>query len=185
MLALVGGFITAVYPPLAASVGADDALLTMLGLLALLLAVRAIQQRRRAERVVGEPPTPEIGLQSAVPGDEIDEDIGRLARGSRRRTIGGRREIHDRIGELAISVLMRRERCSRDEAIDLLETGEWTDDPIAASFLGTVRPPYRLQLRAAFSSEPRFSRRTRRTIDELYRIVEETREGNETRGGDR
>ncbi len=172
VLALAGGLAAAVHPPLAATLGADDTLLSMLGVLALLLAARVVQQRRAAELAAAEPPTPEIGLRPPVPGDDVDDDVGRLSRGARRRTVGGRQVLRERIGEAAIGVVTRREQCSREEAIQRIVEGRWTDDPVAASFLGRVRPSYRLRIRAAFSSEPRFTRRTRRTIDAIYRFVE-------------
>lgn len=176
VLALALGLLAAFYPPVAAWFVVDDLFVLLIGVLALLLGVTAVQRRRRTEFTAGEPTTPETKLELPVPGDDADDEIDRL-RGRHRWTVRQRNETRERIAEAAVGVIRRRERCSREEAIEQLERGEWTDDRIAASFLGDVRPPVRIRLRALFSSEPRFKRRARRTIDAIHRLAEVSDDG--------
>lgn len=44
-----------------------------------------------------------------------------------------------RLRETAVQTLMRREHCSRSDAETRVAQGEWTDDDVAAAYLGTYR----------------------------------------------
>ena len=45
----------------------------------------------------------------------------------------------DRLRETAVQTLMRREHCSRSDAKTRVAEGAWTDDNVAAAYLGTYR----------------------------------------------
>lgn len=123
----------------------------------------------RAETGYRSLPTPErVGATRATAGEEIDAALERAAedgeRGERAR-ISVRREIRT----VAVETLVDAADLDEDEAKRRLETGEWTDDPRAAAFLGSdvARPPLRLRLRDWLSADPSFERRARATVDEI------------------
>lgn len=64
--------------------------------------------------------------------DEIEEAILALKRGEQTDLLEHRTELRKWFVDLS-------ERCgtSREETVKLIESGEWTDDPVAAIFLGT------------------------------------------------
>lgn len=59
------------------------------------------------------------------------------------RVTGKHHELHTQLRELAISAIAHRHHCSRSAAIDRLQDGTWTDDPLADDFLqqDSLTPP--------------------------------------------
>jgi len=102
-------------------------------LLAFVLALWVIRQRYNARQNRTLVSDVEFTLATPAPGDEIDDLVYRLTE-LREGTIEYRERIQERVAEVAIAVLMDRENCSRERAIELLETGAWTDDGDAAAF---------------------------------------------------
>lgn len=74
-----------------------------------------------------------LSLATPTPGDELDELVYRLTR-LREGTIEYREQIHERVRDIAIAVIMQRQKCSHEQAAQQLEDGTWTDDALAANF---------------------------------------------------
>jgi uncharacterized repeat protein (TIGR01451 family) len=130
---LAGGVVLLLVPDAAGAVPAGITVVQLVALLSVLLALWVVRTRYNTKYVETSVPTVELPLSTPTPGDEIDDMVYRLTQ-LREGTIEYRERIQERVAELAISVIMQREDCSREEAIGRLEDGSWTDDPLAASF---------------------------------------------------
>jgi len=78
-----------------------------------------------------------------------------------------RRAVRERLRETAVRRTMAAEDCSREAARAAVESGRWTDDPIAAAFLGDVAPPRHLRPLYRVSSSYAFGRGVRAAVREL------------------
>lgn len=143
-------------------------IVTAIGALALVQGLRTVQGRRRADVTQTELPTPERPRELPTPGEEIDAVIesGRVRYGREGR------ELRDRLERAAVGALVLEEGLTEDEAWEALETGTWTDDPLAAAHFTNAIPdwaPWRVRLRATVRRD--YPRRTRRAADEIARIA--------------
>lgn len=135
VLAGLSGLALVIVPGIATGVGISDVLVYLLGTLALLLAVAGIQRRRHAQRREIQTPEPETPVGLPAPGDDVDERLRNLRRFSRRGRIKSeRRDLDERLEELAIRIIARRDDISRGAAERRLRDGSWTDDRLAAAF---------------------------------------------------
>jgi len=130
---LCGGLVLLFAPGIARSVPFGFLVAEIATLLAFPLAIWVARQRYRSRQNRTVVPDVEFALATPTPGDEIDDLVYRLTE-LREGTIEYRERIQERVAELAIAVLMDREDCSRERAIELLEEGTWTDDGVAAAF---------------------------------------------------
>jgi hypothetical protein len=146
---------------------------TGIGLLAALLGLNYFnvgrQTRRRATVVDDVEPRYEV----PVPGDDTDELLAD-SRGLSRASIKRRREFHERLERVAHETLAARgDYPSEAAARRAVETGAWTDDPVAAWFLGdTPEPPLSVRLRGVLGSDTEFGFAARRTIAALGAVRE-------------
>lgn len=104
------------------------------------------------------PSAPEPGYRVPTPGDEL----AALEPAERR----------ERLRRVAVASLVEARGCSRADARRRLAAGTWTDDSIAASYLGDddVQSPLGARLRAALagrSAEDRAIERTVAALDDL------------------
>lgn len=167
--ALGYGAATAFDPDLAGLLVVNEFYVPLLGGLAVLLGYRSLQRRRRTEIRGAETADPEIVAPVDAPGAAFDRTVAG-ATGYRRSTVETRRRVEERLHETAAAVVERRLDCSREEAVDRIEAGTWTDDPFAAAFLGgddVATPPLADRLRHAVRSESAFQRDARRTADAI------------------
>lgn len=167
---LVGlGFLFVVQPGLAAVLPIPRLALVVVGLLGAVEGIRSVQRRRGSEIVGAEPPDPEFGIETDAPGDDFDARIARLS--TRRGWIGGDFDrVENRLRTAAITVVAARYGLSKPEARERVEAGSWTEDPVAAAFLGgpTVpQPPLEVRLRMRLGTTPRFQRYVHRTADAI------------------
>jgi len=145
-------------PGLAGGLSVPQVALSLLGVLALIEGVRSVQKRRHTAVDSGEPPTPEVALDTPMPGEEFDRALAN-------RRLGATR-TRRRLSEAAADTIALREDVSPDEAERRVADGVWTDDPVAASYLGgshVPRPPWRIRLRLTLGgrdSRPYFVERT-------------------------
>lgn len=80
-------------------------------------------------------------------------------------------EIDTRLREAAIDAYRRRTGVSRAEAIRAVDSGEWTDDPIAAAALGDdVIVPSRLWLRRRIDPNGAYEQEVERTAAAIRRL---------------
>lgn len=169
------GFLFVVQPGLASALPLPRLTLVVIGLLAGVEGVRSIQVRRRSGIDGAEPPDPELGIETPAPGDEFDKHIARLS--TRRGWIGGDFDrVENRLRTAAIGAVAAREGIPRHEARDRIADGTWTDDPVAAAFLGgpaVPEPPLNERLRMMVSSTGRFERYAARTADAITALRED------------
>lgn len=136
VLALTGFAIVAA-PGLASSITLDEAALVVVGLLGVGLGVRVAVGRSRTAYEQVETPDPERSQDLPTPGDEFDEMLATA--GADRRELETRETVRNRLERAGVATIMRTEGCTEAEALERLESGEWTDDPYArAFFTGTV-----------------------------------------------
>ncbi|MEY7850502.1 hypothetical protein AB7C87_15040 [Natrarchaeobius sp. A-rgal3] len=83
-------------------------------------------------------------------------------------------EVRNRLAEGALRAIKARRGHTVEAAGEALRTGRWTDDPVAAAFLGDDLPqPFDERLRGAVDPGAAYDRRIRRTllaIEALERI---------------
>lgn len=107
--------------------------------------------RRRTPIREEETGDPERRYEAPVPGDDLAETL-RFARQYSRAGDRPRDRIRERIADAAVAAVVETEGCSADEARERVRSGEWTDDPVAAWFLGEevgLPPAVRARLFAA------------------------------------
>jgi hypothetical protein len=174
-VALVGLVALAV-PSVTTSLPTDDAVVTVLAVVLLLGEVREIQRRRHTAFQYAETSDTELTLELPTPGDEFDRELSKVTM-TRFNQIQ-RQHIRDEVREVAVETVQRRERCTEEEARELIREGAWTDDPFAVAFF-TRRAPRisrRKRLRELVSSTPPFRRRTVAAIEAIHRLAEGTDE---------
>ncbi|MFB6104698.1 MAG: hypothetical protein ABEJ57_06395, partial [Halobacteriaceae archaeon] len=149
--AAVLGLVLIAVPGVAGGVAITELLVYGLGVLALLLAVGALYRRRNTAIAQAETGTPERPTPLPRPGSGVDTRLHNLVRlQSRARLANERTDLDERLEELAIRVIARREDCTRDDARTLLDRGEWTDDRYAAAyFADDIDVPFRDRVRAS------------------------------------
>ncbi|WP_435347556.1 DUF7269 family protein [Haloarchaeobius sp. HRN-SO-5] len=126
------GFVLVAVPGLASSVALDDAVLVVVGLLAVVQGVRVAWSRRRSPYEQVETPDPEDAQDLPTPGDEFDDLL--VDAGTDRRAVKSRETVRERLKRAAVATIVRTQGCSRTEAQRRVDEGEWTDDPYAAAF---------------------------------------------------
>jgi len=134
-------------------------------------SVSTVLARRRTPIDEAETGDPERRYEAPVPGDDLNDMMSFAS--TRSRGINRSRDhIRERLVTVAVAAVADAEDCTESEARDRIEHGEWTDDPIAAWFLGEeVRLPptdrARLLATAPFSQYEAAFDRTVRVVDEL------------------
>lgn len=143
----------------------DYTFVTLVGLLAVVQGLRYGLERRHTEFRATETADPELRYHVPVPGDDHDETLS-IASGWGYRARNRQHSIRDDLRRVAAETIAIRESCSLEEAVERVEAGTWTDDPVAAAFLGDrlAKPPLRHRLRATLSRQPSFVYRVRRTV---------------------
>jgi hypothetical protein len=123
--------------------GNDYVLLVVVAALAL-AAFRVVLAARTVAGVREATPPPVEGTSADAPGRVLDEAIDGL---SPLRVTERHRRVHERVRTAAVETVAEADRCSRDAARERVESGEWTDDRRAATFLAdeTLDPPGFLQ----------------------------------------
>jgi hypothetical protein len=79
--------------------------------------------------------------------------------------------VRERIHGTAVDVLVAFEGWSREEATERIASGAWTDDEVAAAFLGGADAPPMPFLNRVYAwlyPAAAFERRVRRTVDEIH-----------------
>lgn len=106
-------------------------------------------------------------------GAEFDATLARIERMSSTelRRSDAPREVRNRLRAAAIATVARREGIDRETAASRVDSGEWTDDAVAAAFLGSARAPPSVRWREALSETPRTVSRARRTAAVLEAMV--------------
>lgn len=172
--ALLGivGLVAIAVPGLTAPLPTGDAFVLVVGIVLILGAIGQIQRRRRTELRYAETPDAELAVDLPTPGDDLDRRLERLR--LTRFNEAQRHRLRDEIGDVAVTTIERRERCSRAAAKDALDDGTWTDDPFAAAFFTGLAPEASAgaRVREILNRESPFKRRAIRSIEALERLQE-------------
>ncbi|SHG41775.1 DUF7269 family protein [Halobaculum gomorrense] len=167
--AVAFGFVVVVQRGLAGLFDLTYVFVTGAGVLALVQGLRYANEARTAEHRATETGDPEDRYEVPVPGDADDELIAR--RGFSRASVKRRREFHRRLRRVAEETLRARGDYADGDVADAVDDGAWTDDPVAAWFLGTDVPaPRAARLRRLLGSDAEFRFGVARTVDALAAV---------------
>ncbi|WP_435195930.1 DUF7269 family protein [Natronomonas sp. EA1] len=171
-LAAVGGLAVVVRPSLAGTVSPTYLLVAGLGVFAVLTGVGAARARLESERLRADLPAVEERRTVPAPGAAFDDLLARLSRADGRTAAELRATVRERLETTAVNVLVH-EGHSRERAHAMLETGEWTDDPMAAAFFaeGTTGS-LADSVWGAIKGETAFQRHARRVAVALHERLE-------------
>lgn len=144
---------------------------SLAGLVALVVAGAASRRRtvgedepaRRIDR-----PRESVGTDGrAAPGSTLDDRLDRVAGGAH----GPRAEVRETLRATAVRRLARVEG-DPGAARRAVETGDWTDDRLAAGYLGETTTPLSARLRAWLDPEAEHHRRVERTLAAIEALGE-------------
>lgn len=133
VVAVVAGFVVLGDRSLAALLGLDASLLLLLAVLAGVLGIGAVRERRRVDPERAETGDVERRYEAPQPGVEFDDRLAGAA-GFSRPTQRRQAELRDRVSEAAADALTAA-GVPDAAAADLIRDGDWTDDRLAAWFL--------------------------------------------------
>ncbi len=165
---LLGGFLPTPGATLAGPLYALAVLLPLGGIVLVAYAVRLAARSRR--RRGGDPLTSVSDPDPWADDSGVTSDVDdRLSRASDARyqcsSTRSAETIRADLSEGAARVVQARHGLSPAAAREAVRTGEWTDDPVAAGFLGeAARLPFDERLRAAVDPGRSYRRQVRRTI---------------------
>jgi hypothetical protein len=115
--------------------GNDYLLVVPLGALAVLSVLAVLAARARSGVDQATPPDPEQVPTAPHPGSELDR-LADDGLGLRARLFSDDDErVRERLRTAAVRTVMRSDGCSREEARERVDGGDWTDDRAAAEFL--------------------------------------------------
>lgn len=170
VLAVAVGLLAALNRGVASAISPTSTVVTLIGVLGVVQGVRYANARRDRRRLLTDPGEPERRAPAAVPGADLDERIARVASPAP----GGyrnRRDLRDRVREVAVEAVARDRNCSREAAAAAVDDGTWTDDPAAAAFFDTrTGYPLRVRLSAGIRGRSNYWYGLRTAVDEIERI---------------
>lgn len=126
------GLVAAVRPAVVSGVSTTDLYVTGVGVAAFVMGLRGAIAALGTDSDGIELPAVETRTAARVPGDGFDRDLVARDPG-----------VRDRVERAAVTAVARLEGCSRDEARERVEAGDWTDDRTAAAFLSRAVAPRR------------------------------------------
>lgn len=146
----------------------------------LVVAIRAESSGGPTPELVGadeRPPEATSVDPATVSGYTADRAIEDVA------SLDGARELRDDLRETAVDAL-RTAGESNEDARQRVERGEWTDDDLAAGFLGDAAPiPLLARLRGWLDEGAEGRRRLRRSVDAVADLVAAPEEAVRTTTG--
>ncbi|UIP00466.1 hypothetical protein Hbl1158_03630 [Halobaculum sp. CBA1158] len=171
--AVTFGFVVVLQRGLAAAFDLTYVFVTAAGVLALVQGLRYANEARTADRRAIETGDPEERYVVPVPGDDADDLV--YGSGRDRASIKRRRQFRQRLRRAAAGTLRARgDYADGDEdgdgdAVEVaLDDGTWTDDAVAAWYLGEdVPPPRAVRVRSLFGADTEFRFAVDRTVDAL------------------
>lgn len=129
------GVIVMVYPGLV-SLGSPEAVLTAVGLIALLAGAIVANRGAKASRWETAPPNVEAVDPVPVTGDDVEEQLEYAS--PPQALARERRNIRKRTHQLVSDLLQTFEGVNEEAAGERISNGTWTEDPVAAEFLGAI-----------------------------------------------
>jgi uncharacterized repeat protein (TIGR01451 family) len=176
VLAVLAGVAVLAQPSLATAVPVAAIVTPLIAIFALVIALWLVRERYNTTLDHVAFPTAELPFAMSTPGDDIDEMLYRYTQLGE-ATLEYPEQIGERLRDVAVAVIARREECTRDEALDRLEDGSWTDNRWAAAFFSErVAPPTLSRLdrvrRRFGSGEGAYERQVRETVDAIVDVAE-------------
>ncbi|WP_255197384.1 DUF7269 family protein [Halorarius litoreus] len=157
-VAALGGLVVVFVPTLGVGLPLSYGAILAVGGLALLVGLALVRSRLDTDRDTATLPAVESPPDHPVPGDEFDTALAAIAPRRDRANDAARAEIRERLEAAALATLAR-EGHPREVALDMLDSGEWTDDPVAAAFFATE---------PVDSTEASFGERLRSSVSGSY-----------------
>ncbi|MEZ3115923.1 hypothetical protein RYH80_08330 [Halobaculum sp. MBLA0147] len=144
---------------------------TVVGVVAIVLGLNAITEAREGSREAADVPDVELRYELPTPGEDVDGLLAD-AEGFSRASVTRRRNFHERLRAATLETLVARGEYPTTTAAErAVDAGTWTDDPVAAWFVGeTPEPPWAVRARGVLGSNSKFSFATRRTVAALRRV---------------
>lgn len=177
-VAAVGlGVVVMTVPGAAGLVGASEAFVAILGVIALVQTARTAGDIWDAPRARADLPDGHRIDSAHVQGATIDRA---LERSGRRGAVGRRnRERLARSLRDAAATILAAETGEPDDVVRTrLDEGTWTGDPVAAAlFADEYEPTVRDAVRSLLGRETSYQRRVRRAVAALEAIAEEGADG--------
>jgi hypothetical protein len=146
------------------------------GLLGAALLGYALRRRRSATATTSQRLTRSgTTADPADPGEAVDDALAWIAdSGSAAATQGARSGVRAAVRETAVRAYASEHGVDDERAADAVAAGEWTDDRVAAAFLGDERAPHyplRERLRGWVQPEHAFKRRAARAADATHALA--------------
>ncbi len=167
-VATLGLGLVAMVVPVVVPFGPGPVLVWSVGGLVLLQALRVVGDRRRSDPDEAVTPDPERPTATPPPGEDLDAVLEGFL--DTRGVTFHRGRAREGLRSAAVAVLTRYGTYSEVEAEAALDVGSWTDDRVAAAFLGegNVPPsPLLTRVRNRFRSESPMERVVRHTVDAI------------------
>lgn len=167
VVATVAGF--AIVAGVSLGLELTDLFLSLVAVLAAIQGVRYVQRRRDTPVRTSTTGDPERRVEVPVPGSDFDDEL--LAAMTRRSRWDTRERLVSRLEERAHRALVLRDGRTPADASALIDSGAWTDDVVAARFLGAdVSVPLGYRLRLLLSGQSVLVARVERTVAAIERI---------------
>ena len=169
VVAVVFGLVVVVQRGLAGLFDLTYVFVTGAGVLALVQGLRYANEARTDDRRAVETGDPEDRYRVPAPGDDDAAVVS--AQGRSRTSVRKRREFHRRLRGVTVETLQARGDYGDDGAEAAVDDGTWTDDPVAAWFLGSgVAMPRSVRLRGLLGADTEFRFAVARTVDALAEV---------------
>ena len=172
--------VVAIVAPGTIPLSPDRVIVSLIGVLALVQALRVIQRRRDGELDEAETPEPERSIATSQPGEDFEAILGQFL--DRRRIYAHVKRVREGLSAATVAVLTQFGGDTEREAKERVEAGTWTEDIYAASFLGgedAPRVPLRTRLRDKFTRESLSQRNVRHTVDAIAAVMDRRLQSNE------
>ncbi|WP_411965505.1 hypothetical protein [Haloferax sp. YSMS24] len=167
VVATAGGF--AIVAGVSLGLELTDLFLTLVAALAAIQGTRYVQRRRDTPTRTTTTGDPELRVEVPVPGADFDDELRTAL--TRRSRWGTRERLVSRLEQRAQRALVLRDGKTPAEAARLIDDGTWTDDVVAARFLGaTISVPIRYRLRLLLSGQSALVARVERTIAAIENV---------------
>lgn len=165
------GLIASLAPGLVA-VSLDRTLVSGIGVVILVQALRVVQTRRHGDLEEATTPDPELPIRTSAPGTDLERVLEQFL--DTQRVSYRRAHVRTGLRSAAVAVLTQYEGYSEADAKAAVAAGTWTDDSSAAAFLrdgSTPAQSVRTRLRNLVRRESTFQRDVRHTVDAIAAVA--------------
>lgn len=161
----LAGLATVLEPGVAGGVTLSYGAVLAVAAVAFLLGAGRLRQHMRTGRTTASLPPVESTPDHPAPGDEFDAELAAISPRRDRENDAARAQVRERLAAAALAVLAR-EGHPAERGRDLLDSGAWTDDPVAAAFFAAepdeTDEPFARRLRGSLAGDSSFDTRAKR-----------------------